>query len=173
MAVIFSPTPELYKVYYILYQKNSYLMNFTPIDLGLPYVFQVYNKDIVLTEEKLRFSTWLSFKELSMGRSQISRRNIAASVIGEHPPRLWLLYVIYEMEIWSYIPYKICASCKIHIRHFWSTFHSVTVLFHLSIIHCFFIRYLWYHYVGQIMLDVTLRLSVQEIISHLHLDFWK
>lgn len=49
----------------------------------------------------------------------------------------------------------------------------MAVLSHLSIIHCFFIMYLWYRYVSWITFDVILRLSVQEIISHLYLDFGK
>lgn len=43
--------------------KNSYLMDFNLIDLGLLYLFLVYSMDIVLRDEKFRFSIWLSFRE--------------------------------------------------------------------------------------------------------------
>jgi hypothetical protein len=45
-------------------------------------------------------------------------------------------------------------------------------LFHVSIIHCFLIMYLWYYYVGWIMGDVILRLGIEDI-SHLYLELWE
>lgn len=128
-----------------------------------------------LTDEKPRLSTQLNFKELNMDKSQIARRNSSNGHEGIPTQILTPSENLQNGSAGSTFCIKYVRHiCVLNtIRYFCYTFHLVAVLFHLSIIHCFFIMYLWYHYVGWIMFDVILTLSVQEIISRLYLDFWK